>query len=43
VRIPLDEIGRRASRLVLELIDSSRPAGGRSEVIVPELIVRSTT
>jgi LacI family transcriptional regulator len=43
VRIPLDEIGRRAARLVLESIDAARPGSGRSEMITPELVPRETT
>jgi LacI family transcriptional regulator len=35
VRIPLDQIGRRAARRVLQLIDSSRPDGARPDIIVP--------
>ena len=51
VRIPLDEIGRRAARRLLELIDTSPPDGqppseppgsGQSELIVPHLVRRST-
>jgi DNA-binding LacI/PurR family transcriptional regulator len=42
VRIPLDEIGRRASRRVLQLIDSGRPDGARPDIIVPQLIRRGT-
>ncbi|MBV8718900.1 MAG: LacI family DNA-binding transcriptional regulator [Chloroflexi bacterium] len=41
--IPLVEIGRRASRRVLELIESAdHRAAARSDVIVPELVVRAT-
>jgi DNA-binding LacI/PurR family transcriptional regulator len=41
VRIPLDEIGRRAARLVLESIDTTN-GHGRSDVIIPELVPRAT-
>ena len=42
VRIPLTEIGRRASSRLLELITSSAPGAGSTDVIRPELIERST-
>jgi DNA-binding LacI/PurR family transcriptional regulator len=42
VRIPLDEIGRRASRRLLELIDSAQPSSAQPELIVPHLVRRST-
>jgi LacI family transcriptional regulator len=42
VRIPLNDIGRRASRRLLRLIDSSEPGSGTSDVIRPELIQRGT-
>jgi LacI family transcriptional regulator len=43
VRIPLDQIGRRAAQLVLESIESPRPGPGRCEMITPELVCRDTT
>jgi LacI family transcriptional regulator len=42
VRIPLIEIGRRASRRVLQLLDTQSHGDGASDVIVPELVRRAT-
>ena len=42
VRIPLAEIGRRAARLLLDLIETGQPGSGGSNVIVPHLICRAT-
>ncbi|MBV9169321.1 MAG: LacI family DNA-binding transcriptional regulator [Chloroflexi bacterium] len=42
VRIPLDEIGRRASRLVLEQLGKPERGPARTEVIVPHLVHRAT-
>jgi LacI family transcriptional regulator len=43
VRIPLDQIGRRAAQLVLESIDNPHEGSGRREMITPELVYRNTT
>jgi LacI family transcriptional regulator len=43
MRIPLVEIGRRASRRVLQMIDSNTPSSAQTDVIVPELVERCTT
>jgi LacI family transcriptional regulator, galactose operon repressor len=42
VRIPLVEIGRRASRRVLEMIESNTAGAAQADVIVPDLVVRTT-
>jgi LacI family transcriptional regulator len=42
VRIPLAEIGRRAAERVLDRVGSTGAGQGTSDLIVPELIVRST-
>ena len=42
VGIPLAEIGRRAARRLLQLIDSSEPGSGQSDLTRAELIVRGT-
>jgi LacI family transcriptional regulator len=43
VRLPLVEIGRRASRRVLQMIESNtRTSAGQADVIVPELVQRCT-
>jgi LacI family transcriptional regulator len=43
MRIPLVEIGRRASRRVLHMIDSNTPSSAQTDVIIPELVERCTT
>jgi LacI family transcriptional regulator len=42
VGIPRDEIGRRATRRLLESIESGQPGSGASDMIVPELVRRDT-
>jgi LacI family transcriptional regulator len=42
VRIPLDEIGRRASRRLLQLVESGQQPNGASDVITAELVRRGT-
>ena len=42
VRIPLVEIGRRASRRLLELVESKQAGAAESDIIVPELVIRAT-
>lgn len=42
VRIPLDDIGRRAMRQLLGLIEAGEAGGGAADVIVPELVYRDT-
>jgi LacI family transcriptional regulator len=42
MRIPLDEIGRRASSRLRRLTTERRPSTGEADLIVPELIRRAT-
>jgi LacI family transcriptional regulator len=42
MRIPLVEIGRRASSRVLQMIESSTRSSAQTDVIVPELVPRCT-
>jgi len=42
MRIPLVEIGRRASGRVLQMIESSTRSSAQTDVIVPELVQRCT-
>jgi LacI family transcriptional regulator len=42
VRIPLDEIGRRASQRLLQLVESGQQPNGASDVITAELVRRGT-
>ncbi len=43
IRIPLAEIGRRAAAQVRQLIDAEQPGTGQVDLVLAELVQRSTT